>query len=93
MGEIYLHNRKVDSVFQLLGEYENDISYSVAWTLARCPSFCPSNEVKAGKIYRNVRVWCMLDTLFTNSTISEACNASKKRQDISEFHELQGHYT
>ena len=39
MTELYLHQRKVDSVFQLLGEHENDISYSVAWALARCPSF------------------------------------------------------
>lgn len=39
MSEIYLHNRKIDSVFQLLGEHENDISYSVAWALAQCPSF------------------------------------------------------
>jgi hypothetical protein len=39
MTELYLHRRKVDSVFQLLGEHENDISYSVAWALARCPSF------------------------------------------------------
>jgi hypothetical protein len=39
MTDLYLHRRKVDSVFQLLGEHENDISYSVAWALARCPSF------------------------------------------------------
>lgn len=39
MSEIYLHNRKVDTVFQLLGEHENDISYSVAWALAQCPLF------------------------------------------------------
>jgi hypothetical protein len=39
MTELYLHNRKVDSIFQLLGEHENDISYSVAWALAKCPSF------------------------------------------------------
>lgn len=39
MTDLYLHNRKVDSVFQLLGEHENDISYSVAWALAQCPIF------------------------------------------------------
>lgn len=39
MSEIYLHNKRVHSVFQLLGEHENDISYSVAWALAQCPSF------------------------------------------------------
>ncbi len=39
MAEMYLHNHKVNSIFQLLGEHENDISYSVAWALAQCPSF------------------------------------------------------
>ena len=39
MAEFFLHRRKVESVFQLLGEHENDISYSVAWGLAQCPLF------------------------------------------------------
>jgi len=39
MTDLYLHNRKVNSVFQLLGDNENDISYSVAWALANCPTF------------------------------------------------------
>ncbi|MBI2858266.1 MAG: hypothetical protein HYX90_04230 [Chloroflexi bacterium] len=39
MVELYLHKRKVHSVFELLGDRENDISYSVAWALARCPIF------------------------------------------------------
>ena len=39
MSDLYLHNRKVDSVFQLLGDNEDDITSSVAWALARCPTF------------------------------------------------------
>lgn len=39
MINLYLHSHKVDTVFQLLGEDENDISFSVAWALANCPSF------------------------------------------------------
>jgi len=39
MTDLYLHNYKVDSIFQLLGEHENDISYSVAYALAQCPIF------------------------------------------------------
>jgi hypothetical protein len=39
MTEICLHNKNINSIFQLLGEHENDISYSVAWALAQCPSF------------------------------------------------------
>ena len=48
------------------------------------PAFYPSNEVKTGNIYRNGRVWCMLDTLFTCDTISKARDVSNKRQDMSE---------
>ena len=39
MAVLYLHSREVSSVFQLLGKHENDITYSLAWALARCPSF------------------------------------------------------
>ena len=39
MANLYLREHKIDTVFQLLGENENDISYSVAWALANCPSF------------------------------------------------------
>jgi len=39
MADLYSHNRKIDSVFQLLGKHENDISYSVAWALAQSPTF------------------------------------------------------
>ncbi len=45
------------------------------------PAFCPSNEVKTGKIYPNGRVWCMLDTLFTEKSISDARDISKKRSE------------
>ncbi|RUS44570.1 hypothetical protein [Cohnella sp. AR92] len=39
MTKLFLHSREMKSVFQLLGEHENDISYSVAWGLTQCPSF------------------------------------------------------
>jgi hypothetical protein len=35
MAELLLHERKVESVFDLLGEHENDITYSVAWALSQ----------------------------------------------------------
>ena len=57
MTELYLHNRKIDTVFGLLGEHENDISYSVAWALAKSPSFLHTfvqrvngSKIKAGDI-------------------------------------------
>jgi hypothetical protein len=45
------------------------------------PAFAPNKEVKTGNIYPNGRVWCMLDTLFTENTISDARNLSKKRKE------------
>ena len=39
MADIYLHNRKLGSVFELLGSNENDITYSIGWALSECPSF------------------------------------------------------
>ena len=43
------------------------------------PDFAPSREIKTGNIYPSGRVWCMLDTLFTSHTISQARDISKKR--------------
>lgn len=34
-----LNSREIKSVFGLLGEKENDISFSVAWALSKCPFF------------------------------------------------------
>ncbi len=43
------------------------------------PKIIPSKVVKTGNIYRNGRVWAMLDTLLTCSTISEARDVSNQR--------------
>lgn len=37
--EIFLHGRKIDSIFELLGSTENSITYSVGWCLANSPGF------------------------------------------------------
>jgi hypothetical protein len=39
MAELLLHKRKVESIFHLLGEHENDITYSVSWALAQSARF------------------------------------------------------
>lgn len=39
MAELYIFNDKVDSIFQLLGQKENDISYSVGYAFANCRQF------------------------------------------------------
>ncbi len=38
MPELLLHNKPVKSVFSLLGEKENDITFSLGWALAQSPS-------------------------------------------------------
>ena len=39
MTELYIFNDKIESFFQLLGEKENDISYSVGYAFANCRQF------------------------------------------------------
>ena len=39
MPELLLHKRKVESIFHLLGEHENDITYSVSWALSQSARF------------------------------------------------------
>ncbi|MBU1472082.1 MAG: hypothetical protein KJ723_15525 [candidate division Zixibacteria bacterium] len=36
--DIYLHGSKLDSVFELLGTKENDITYSLGWALSHSPT-------------------------------------------------------
>lgn len=38
-GRLILHTKEIHSVFELLGKNENDISFSVAWALSKCPFF------------------------------------------------------
>jgi hypothetical protein len=42
--------------------------------------FRPDHDVKTGRIFRSGRRWCMLDTLFTCRTLSDAANESKRRE-------------
>jgi len=39
MVTLFLHNRPVETVFGLLGEKENDITFSVGWAVSRCEAF------------------------------------------------------
>lgn len=43
MPRLLLHNNPVETVFDLLGTKENDLSYSLGWVLAQCPPLI--NEV------------------------------------------------
>ena len=39
MPQLTLRGRPVESVYQLLGTRENDMTYALGWTLARCHPF------------------------------------------------------
>ncbi len=39
MADLYISNNKISSVFQLLGEKENNISYSVGYAFSNCRQF------------------------------------------------------
>lgn len=54
-------------------KWEPHILYHLGKPIAPC------RLVRTGRIFRNGRVWCMLDTLFTAKTISQARDVSKKR--------------
>ena len=45
------------------------------------PAIVPGKTVKTGKIFRNGRVWAMLDTLMTCDTISDARDLTKIRMN------------
>lgn len=61
MSELILHDHEtVDSVFQLLGVKENDITRAIAWILKKCPSFLRAflhlilkNEIAT----ENIEIW------------------------------------
>lgn len=39
MADLFLHGRPVKTVFDLLGDKENDITFSIGWALAQCDAF------------------------------------------------------
>ncbi|MEI6347854.1 MAG: hypothetical protein WCP69_07905 [Bacteroidota bacterium] len=39
MADLYIYNNKIESIFQLLGQKENDISYSVGYAFSNCRHF------------------------------------------------------
>ncbi|HXB02857.1 MAG TPA: hypothetical protein VNV15_08580 [Opitutaceae bacterium] len=39
MAQLYLHNQEVATVFDLLGDKENDVTFSLGWALTQSPSF------------------------------------------------------
>ena len=37
MAELFAHNERVETVFDLIGGKENDITKSIAWAFVKCP--------------------------------------------------------
>ena len=65
MTEILLHGRRVESVFNLLGEDENDLTYSLGWALSQSPRFLK------GFIRRTLNIQPMLETVTIHLQHSE----------------------
>jgi hypothetical protein len=39
MTVLFLHGRKIETIFDLLGREENDMTYALGWALAESPQF------------------------------------------------------
>lgn len=39
MADLFAHNRNIETVFDLIGDLENDITKSIAWSFVKCPHF------------------------------------------------------
>ena len=39
MSELVAYGTEISSIFQLIGNLENDITKSIAWALTCCPEF------------------------------------------------------
>lgn len=46
--DLFVHGRKLESVFELLGSKENSITYSVGWGLANSPGFLSATLAQVG---------------------------------------------
>ena len=80
--EKYTVTTNLHEEVKAMPDYEEDCDFFV-YRLG--PAIIPPKEVKTGNIYRNGRVWAMLDTLLTCDTISEARDLSYQRsQQVDE---------
>lgn len=79
--EKYIVTSNLHDEVKAMPDYEEDCDFFV-YRLG--PAIIPQQEVKTGNIYRNGRVWAMLDTLLTCDTISEARDLSYQRSQQDE---------
>jgi len=83
MAELYIFRDKVDSIFQLIGTKENDISYSVGYAFANCKIFL-QNFLK----YINVKTPFQPDKIFIRLQTHEK---EKGFTDFEIIHENEFH--
>lgn len=64
MSDLYIYDNKIETIFHLIGEKENDISYSLGYTLANCPKFLESflNYLKISTPFQPDRIKIKLQT-------------------------------
>ena len=51
-SSLFIHNNEVNSIFELLGSKENDLSYSLGYVLTKCPKLL--NEIIT-KVFGNIK--------------------------------------
>jgi hypothetical protein len=59
MTKLLLHDEQVQSVFNLLGEHENHLTYSLGWALSQSPQFLKGfiwNALKIKPTLKNVEI-------------------------------------
>ena len=63
-------------------EAPDDASCGPHYCFKLGPPIVPSRDVPAGpRVQRSSRVWCMIDTLLTSPTISDALSETERRRD------------
>ena len=51
MAELFAHNERVETVFDLIGGKENDITKSIAWAFVKCPRLLELGLLYVNMIY------------------------------------------
>jgi len=80
-----IHHVKRYDTFMRPRDFFKEADADIVWPLHYClelgPPIRPSRTVKNGpRIHRSARVWCLIDTLLTNETISDALTETQARK-------------
>lgn len=78
MADLYIFNDKIESIFQLLGQKENDISYSVGYAFSNCRHFLQ-------KFLQHIKI----KTPFDPDKIKIRLQAHEKDKGFTDFEIIQ----